>query len=69
MRDIERNMTKHNNKLFKLTKTSGNTNENNEAMKDVIEEVNKHFRNIIQYNTEVIDKNKLRVIVKDGKGK
>lgn len=48
MRDIERNMVKHNNKLFKLTKTTGNTSENREAIKDVIEEVNSHFRDIIQ---------------------
>lgn len=49
-------MTNHNQKLFKLSKTAGNTNESTEVFKGAVDEVNKHFREIIGSNTEVIDK-------------
>jgi hypothetical protein len=47
MKQIERAMATHNNKLYKLSKTSGTTNENREVLKGAVEEINKHFRNII----------------------
>lgn len=56
MKQIEREMTNHNQKLFKLSKTAGNTNESTEVFKGAVDEVNKHFREIIGSNTEVIDK-------------
>lgn len=44
MKKVERELTTHNQKLFKLSMTAGTTNESSEVFKGAVDEVNKYFR-------------------------
>jgi hypothetical protein len=62
-------MEAYNTELFRITKTAGTMNENQEEYKSAVDKISEEFKSIVEDNTILLDKNKLTLTINDGKGK